>query len=158
MRISDWSSDVCSSDLLANAKLQSRHRVHDDAWINWNYNEFGWMPDNRTLWLLSKQSGYSHLYLAGADGKARALTSGKWEVSQPARSPDGRTFHFVCNREWPGDYEVCAVPAAGGAVRDVTQHAGVEVCELSHRADPLTRPHSRLYLPIHIAVRNAHGP
>src|SRR3546814_11188885 len=99
---------------LANAKLQSRHRLHDDAWINWNYNEFGWMPDNRTLWLLSEQSGYSHLYLAGADGKARAQTSGKWEVSQPALSPDGRTFHLVCNREWPGEYDVCAVPAGGG--------------------------------------------
>src|SRR3546814_2857693 len=106
---------------LAGAKLQSRHRLHDDAWINWNYNDFGWMPDNRTLWLLSEQSGYSHLYLASENGKARALTSGKWEVSQPALSPDGRTFHFVCNREWPGDYEVCAVPAAGGDVREITR-------------------------------------
>src|SRR3546814_10398909 len=52
---------------LANAKLQSRHRLHDDAWLNWKYTEFGWMHDNRTLWLLSELSGYSHLSLAGAD-------------------------------------------------------------------------------------------
>src|SRR3546814_18171539 len=108
------------------------------------------MPDDRTLWLLSEQSGYSHLYLAGADGKARALPSGKWEVSQPALSPDGRTFHFVCNREWPGAYEVCAVPAAGGAVREVTQLYGRDGFELytpgattavhTHAPFPQTQP------------------
>ena len=142
---------------LANAKLQSRHRLHDDAWINWNYNEFGWMPDNRTLWLLSEQSGYSHLYLAGENGKARALTSGKWEVSQPALSPDGRTFHFVCNRQWPGDYEVCAVPAAGGEVRELTALDGVEGFELSPRGDRMLVTHSASYLPIQLAVANVDG-
>src|SRR3546814_21061658 len=96
MRISDWSSDVCSSDLLANAKLQSRHRLHDDPWINWNYNEFGWMPDNRTLWLLSEQSGYSHLYLAGADGKARALTSGKRSDERRV----GKACVSTCRSRW----------------------------------------------------------
>src|SRR5690606_8434969 len=26
---------------LAGAALQVRHHLHDDAWINWNFNEFG---------------------------------------------------------------------------------------------------------------------
>src|SRR5690606_5018585 len=142
---------------LGNAKLQSRHHLHDDAWINWSFNDFGWMPDNRTLWLLSEQSGYSHLYLAGADGKARALTSGKWEVSQPALSPDGRTFYFLCNLEWPGDYEVCTVPAAGGDVRGITSLDGVEGFELSPRGDKVLVAHSRSYLPVQLAVANADG-
>src|SRR5690606_29826714 len=42
--------------------LSPRHRLTDPAWINWNYNDFGWLADGRTLWMLSEQSGYSHLY------------------------------------------------------------------------------------------------
>ncbi len=48
------------------AKLQSAHRLTDPAWINWNFNDFGWLPDNRTLWYLSEETGYSHLYVARA--------------------------------------------------------------------------------------------
>jgi hypothetical protein len=56
----------------------------------------------------------------GRDAPAYALTSGAWEVSAPQLSPDGRSFWFLCNRDWPGDYEVCNVAADGGAVREAT--------------------------------------
>ncbi|NEL42296.1 MAG: S9 family peptidase, partial [Xanthomonas perforans] len=52
---------IASVDL-ENARLQPRHRLSDSAWINWDFNDFGWLPDNRTLWLLSEESGYSQLY------------------------------------------------------------------------------------------------
>jgi hypothetical protein len=61
----------------ANARLQPRHRLHDDAWINWEFNEFGWLPDNRTLWYLSEESGFSHLYALAGSNRAQ-LTDGKW--------------------------------------------------------------------------------
>src|SRR3546814_10369514 len=54
-----------------------------------------------------------------------------------------RSCHFVCNREWPGDYEVCAVPAAGVDVREITALDGVEGFELSPRGDRLLVAHSR---------------
>ena len=146
---------IASVDL-AGARLQSQHHLHDDAWINWNYNEFGWMPDNKTLWLLSEQSGYSQLYLADG-GKARALTSGKWEASSPALSPDGRSFYFICNRNWPGDYELCTVPASGGDVREITSLDGVEGFALSPRGDRLLVTHSGSYLPTQLAVAAADG-
>src|SRR3546814_10713999 len=117
--MSDWSSDVCSSDLqdaanygspaihwtadsrnvavllraidnkdrwiatvdTAKGTLQSRHRLTDPAWINWSFNDFGWMPVGaaeaaNTLWYLSEESGHSHLYTVPATGgKPRALTS-----------------------------------------------------------------------------------
>ena len=80
-------------------KLQARHRLDRPAWINWDFNDFGWMPDDRTLWFLSEQSGYSHLYTsATATAQPRALTSGKWEVSTPQLSPTAARFYFVCNR------------------------------------------------------------
>jgi len=49
----------------ANASLQSRHHLHDDAWVGWAFNDFGWMPDGR-LWYLSEESGWSQLYVDAA--------------------------------------------------------------------------------------------
>jgi dipeptidyl aminopeptidase/acylaminoacyl peptidase len=136
---------------LAGAKLQARHRLTDAAWINWNYNEFGWLPDGRTLWYLSEESGYSHLYLH--DGaKPRALTDGRWEASSPALSADGKRFLFLCNRAWPGDYEVCEVPLAGGAVRELTSLDGVEDFVESPEGGRLLVRHSDSYLPPQLAV------
>jgi dipeptidyl aminopeptidase/acylaminoacyl peptidase len=141
----------------AQATPQVRHRLTDPAWINWSFNEFGWMPDRRTLWLLSEQSGYSHLYLAGERGTPRALTSGKWEVSQPVLSRDGSRFLFTCNRAWPGAYELCEVPANGGEVRELTRLGGVEGFEQSPDGTRLLLRHSSSYVPAQLAVMDATG-
>ncbi|QNP39571.1 alpha/beta hydrolase family protein [Lysobacter solisilvae (ex Woo and Kim 2020)] len=139
---------------LANAKLQSRHRLTDPAWINWGFNEFGWTPDGQ-LWLLSEQSGYSHLYLS--DGSTpRALTSGQWEVSAPQLSADGKSFYFLCNRTRPGDYEVCAADRNGG-VRELTHLDGVEDFSLSPDGRQLLVRHSRSYVPAQVSVVGIDG-
>jgi dipeptidyl aminopeptidase/acylaminoacyl peptidase len=145
----------------AKATLQSRHHLHDDAWINWNFNDFGWMPRADAsaadiLWYLSEESGYSQLYV-NEGGKARPLTSGRWEASQPQLSADGRSFYFVCNRTRPGDYEVCAVDADGGAVREVTALDGVENFVPSPDGTRLLVRHSASYLPPQLAVVDVDG-
>lgn len=142
---------------LANAKLVTRHRLTDPAWINWNFNEFGWLADNRTLWFLSEQSGYSHLYVQSGNGKPRALTSGRWEVSSPVVDAEGDGFLFLCNRKWPGDYEVCAVGANGGEVRELTALDGVENFAPSPDGSRLLVSYSRSYLPTQLAVVPAQG-
>ena len=136
--------------------LQTRHHLHDGAWINWNFNAFGWLPDGKTLWFLSEQSGYSHLYASDGDA-TRTLTSGKWEVSSPALSADGRSFLFLCNRQWPGDYEVCAVDANGGAVRELTALDGVESFVQSPDGSKLLLRHSDSYTPPQLAVVDISG-
>ncbi|WP_242108754.1 S9 family peptidase [Luteimonas aquatica] len=142
---------------LTKATLLPRHRLHDPAWINWDYNDFGWTREGR-LWLQSEQSGYSHLYLLDAGrGGERALTSGRWEVSAPVLSPDGRTFYFLCNRQAPGDYEVCSVPAGGGEVREITAFDGVEGFALSPDGGRLLVRHSASYVPAQLAVVEAGG-
>ena len=146
---------IASVDL-AGAKLANRHRLTDAAWINWAFNEFGWTPDG-ALWFLSEQTGYSHLYLSRDGGAPRALTSGKWEVSAPQLSADGRGFLFLCNRAWPGDYEVCAVDRDGGAVREVTALDGVEDFSVSPDGRRLLVRHSDSYLPAQLAVVDANG-
>ena len=140
---------------LANAALQPRHRLHDEAWINWGFNEFGWLPDG-ALWYLSEESGYSHLYvLDGA--RRRQLTSGNWETSQVVASNDGATFWFLCNRVAPVDYEVCRVPARGGEVREVTALDGVENFVPSPDGARLLVRHSAAYLPPQLSVVDAGG-
>ncbi|MEO5565461.1 MAG: S9 family peptidase, partial [Luteimonas sp.] len=147
----------------AKATLQPRHRLHDDAWINWAFNDFGWMPASNaatgnTLWFLSEESGYSHLYsLAVAAGKARALSQGQWEVSEPRLAADGRGFLFLCNRASPVDYEVCAVDADGGAVRELTALDGVEGFSQSPDGSALLVRHSSAWLPPQLAVVAASG-
>ncbi len=139
---------------LAGARLRARHHLHDDAWINWAFNEFGWLPDHRTLWLVSEESGYAHLYTldAAGHGSARALTSGKWEVTQPALSPDGARFYFLCNRKWPGRNDVCVVDAKGGGIAEVTETGGIESFVVSPNGSNLLLRKSAAYLPPQLAV------
>ena len=142
---------------LDKAQLQPRHRLTDNAWINWGFNDFGWLPDNRTLWLLSEESGYSHLYTVAGDGKARQRTRGKWEVSAPVPSADGSSFFFVCNQKWPGDYEVCKLDLASDRVSEVTALDGVEDFSLSPDGRQVLVRYSGSYLPPQLAVVPAAG-
>ena len=141
---------------LAGARLQPRHRLTDPAWINWDFNGFGWLPGTSTLWFQSEESGHGHIYVSDG-GPARAVTAGKWEASDVEVGRDGRSFWFLCNRNWPGDYEVCTVPAAGGAVREVTALDGVESFALSPAGDRVAVRHSGSYLPPQLAVIDSSG-
>ncbi|RZA18461.1 MAG: S9 family peptidase [Lysobacteraceae bacterium] len=136
---------IASVDL-ANTKLQPRHRLTDPAWINWGFNEFGWLADGRTLWYLSEESGYSHLYTVDGANKTQ-LTDGKWETSSVVPARDGSAFFFLCNRAQPGDYEVCSVPARGGTVRELTSLDGVESFRVSPDGAKLLVRNSSAYLP-----------
>ncbi|MCD2517371.1 prolyl oligopeptidase family serine peptidase [Massilia sp. G4R7] len=148
---------IATVDLQA-AKLQPLHRLTDGAWVNYDNNEFGWLPDNRTLWYLSEESGYSHLYTQDSNGGApRALTSGKWEASDVRWSKDGATAWVMCNRATPGDYEVCAVDARGGNVKEVTSLDGVERFRLSPDERKLLVHYSSSYTPIQVATVPAGG-
>ena len=140
---------------LDSAKLQTLHRLTDPAWINWAFNEFGWLPNGK-LWYLSEESGHSHLYTLDGNTRTR-LTEGKWEASLVAPSRDGRGFFFLCNRRTPGDYEVCAVDADGGAVREVTALDGVEDFSVSPDGGKLLVRHSSAYMPPQVSVVDAAG-
>lgn len=134
-----------------NNKLVSQHRLTDKAWINWNFNEFGWL-DNNTLWYISEETGYAHLYTQALGAKATAWTNGKWEVSSPIWSNDKNTAYALCNRAWPGDYEVCAINRNG--TREITSLDGVEDFGLSPDGNALLVRYSSSYMPTQLAVVN----
>jgi dipeptidyl aminopeptidase/acylaminoacyl peptidase len=110
----------------AGGTLTPRHRLTDAAWINWNFNEFGWLRDNETLWLLSEESGASQLYrLSTRTGEIRRLTpEGKYEVSLPVLSWDGRYLYYTANREHPGKYDLWRVEAATAKAEQLTRMGG----------------------------------
>ncbi|HEU4846308.1 MAG TPA: prolyl oligopeptidase family serine peptidase [Burkholderiaceae bacterium] len=142
---------------LARATLHSVHRLTDPAWINYRGNHFGWLPDNSTLWYQSEESGYSHLYTLAAGGQPRALTSGRWEASQPEWTADASQVYFICNPKLPGTYEVCAASVKDGGLREVTALGGVENFSLSPDGRKVLLRYSASYLPPQLATVPAAG-
>ncbi|HSE11078.1 MAG TPA: prolyl oligopeptidase family serine peptidase [Rudaea sp.] len=141
----------------ASHTLVPEHRLHDDAWINWTFNDFGFTRDGRTLWYLSEESGYSHLYAKPLDGKARALTQGQFEISDPQLSHDGRWFYVRANATAPRSYDVYRVAVGGGELQRVTHDGGVGGFSLSPDDRQLLVAHSSSYVPPQIAIVAADG-
>lgn len=133
--------------------LTVQHRLTDPAWINWSFNEFGWMPDSRSLWYLSEETGFSHLYVkAAAGGRAKALTQGEWEVASPELSADGSTFWFVGNISHPGEFDLYRTRPSGGAPDRMTTLNGVERFVLSTDESRALIVHSDSYTPAQLAT------
>lgn len=147
---------IASVDFSRHA-LVTQHRLSDNAWINWNFNDFGWLKDGRTLWYLSEQSGYSQLFSKPLDGKATALTSGKFEVSHPLLSDDGKWFYVRTNQVAPYSYDVYRLPSGGGALSRVTQYQGMDDFKLSPDGTQLAVLHSSPYVFPQLAVQSSAG-
>ncbi len=128
-------------------ELRNWHRLTDPAWINWNFNEFGWLPDNDGLWFLSEESGYAHLYVAHRPGRSQALTSGDYKVNNIQLSRDGDWFYFRANAPHPGVYEIFRVAADGSETEQLTRLGGQNDFQLSPRGDRLIIEHSNAMTP-----------
>ncbi|MGZ9043500.1 MAG: prolyl oligopeptidase family serine peptidase [Telluria sp.] len=142
---------------LAGIRLNPVHRQSDVAWVNGGNNDFGWLPDNGTLWFLSEETGYSHLYTMNGANAVRPLTSGKWEATRPTWTSDGATAYMLCNPKNPGTYEVCAVSVKDGVLREATALEGVEHFTLSPDQRKLLVGYSSSYMPIQLATVPAAG-
>jgi dipeptidyl aminopeptidase/acylaminoacyl peptidase len=137
--------------------LVPQHRLSDPAWINWTFNEFGWLRDDRTLWYVSEESGYAHLYTKAPTAEPQALTQGRFEVSEPALSADGRWFYVLSNAQALYSYDVYRVPSSGGKLQRVTHLQGLEKFALDQRGKDLLVTHSAPYVRAQLAVVKADG-
>ncbi|QAU24535.1 S9 family peptidase [Dyella sp. M7H15-1] len=137
--------------------LVPQHRLHNDAWINWIFNDVGWLKDHRTLWYLSEETGYSQLYTKPVDGSAKALTTGQFEVSQPQLSNDGKWFYLRTNQVAPYSYDMYRIPSNGGTLSRVTQYGGMDQFALSPDDGQLAVLHSSAYVLPQLAVQSAQG-
>jgi dipeptidyl aminopeptidase/acylaminoacyl peptidase len=109
----------------ADKRLITQERLTDPAWINWSFNDYGWLHDNKTLWYLSEVSGYSQLYLKQIDQRRpRQLTSGHFEISAPTPTRDDKYLYLVANKTAPGTYEIYRVATADGDMQQLTHLGG----------------------------------
>jgi dipeptidyl aminopeptidase/acylaminoacyl peptidase len=141
---------------LDEARLVPRHRLTDPGWINWDFNQLGWLDDDETLYYLSEESGFSHLYaVSDATGESRPLTRGRFTVDEPRPTRDGRTIYYLANAEHPGLYETWRVDVASGRSEQVTDLDGFSNSLLSPAEDRLLVVHSKINRPPEIYVQEA---
>lgn len=111
--------------------VEQLDRQHDEAWIagpgiGWfGGSKLGWLPDGKGVWFMSEKTGYTHLYTMDLKSKkAKALTSGKFEVYDPFISKDKSRWYFVTNKNHPGDRQFYAMPLKGGKMEQLTSMTG----------------------------------
>ncbi|HEV7778014.1 MAG TPA: prolyl oligopeptidase family serine peptidase [Luteibacter sp.] len=147
---------IASVDFTRHA-LVNQHRLTDKAWINWGFNDFGWSKDGQTLWYLSEESGFSQLYVKPVGGSARVIAGGRFEISQPTLSEDGKWFYVRSNKTAPYSYDVYRVASSGGTLEQVTRFGGMDQFELSPDGRSLAVLHSSPYMPAQLAVTGVDG-
>ncbi len=138
-----------------NNTLVSQHRLHDDAWVNYAYNDFGWLNNSDTLYYLSEESGYSHIYKKPLNGKATQLTKGQFVVSNLTLTADNSAIYYKANVEHPGLYEIYRVNPANGESEQVTNLDGMTDYQLSPDESKLLLTHSKIMSPPELYVADA---
>ena len=137
---------------LSRFALVLQNRISDAAWVNSDeFSELGWI-DGHTLWYQSEESGYGQLYAKPLDGESRALTQGRFEVSSPVLSPDGRWFYLLSNAPAPYSYDVYRVASGGGPLQRLTRLEGVEHFFLQQNGKQMLVTHSSAYIRPQIAL------
>ncbi|WP_198683873.1 prolyl oligopeptidase family serine peptidase [Aliidiomarina celeris] len=137
--------------------LVSQHRLHDDAWINRNFNDLGWLPGQRKIWYSSEESGYGHLYVRDLErsgsNAVTALTQGNYIVEQVTLNQAGTHFYFQANKTHPGVYEIYRVAATGGELEQLTEFGGITSYVLSPDESQLLLTYSDALTPTELYVQ-----
>jgi len=126
----------------ATLKATSLDNLHDDAWIRegsvatgtggGGFGGFGgggvtWLPDNKRVLFLAERDGWMHLYsldVTAAKPAPKALTAGKWEISNARLSSDRAKVYFTASEVHPGEHHFYTVPVDGGAFTRITTTTG----------------------------------
>jgi len=126
-------------------KLKTAHWLNDDAWVNdWTFNQFGWMLDNQTLYYLSEEDGYSHLYIKKGKRRASQVTKGEFEVSNLTVSQDSNKIFYKANKKHPGIYEIYSFDLSKKTSQPLTDLGGMNDYVLSPDESQLIVTHSNL--------------
>ncbi|WP_278383648.1 DPP IV N-terminal domain-containing protein, partial [Alteromonas mediterranea] len=140
---------------LANKTLENQHRLHDDAWINYRFNAFGWMNNSETLYYQSEHTGFSHLYIQKPDEAPIALTSGRFIVDDLTLSHDDNYIYFKANMEHPGLYEVYRADLTDNTIDTMTDLNGMTDYSLSPDGKNLLLSHSKVNKPQELYIKPA---
>jgi len=141
------------------AVLELIDHQHDDAWIggpgivSWRGTGTGWMPDKRSVWFQSEETGYSHLYVYDTVSRVKnALTSGRYEVYSPRVSRNGKWWYFSANIGHPGIRNFYRMDIGGGTPRRLTAMNGRNDVWLSPDETMMAVRHSEAARPWELYV------
>ena len=131
--------------------LTCAHHLRDEAWINWSFNEFGFVPGLETLWYLSEESNYSHLYTYNpATQTTTQKTEGDFEVRDISFTHDGTRAYMRTNRIHPGveELEYITVEYGSDSAVQLTFMGGtISDYQLSPNEDRILFTYSNLNQP-----------
>ena len=106
-------------------KLQLLYEEKQKTWIDFFGSEDFAVLESGAFVLRSSKDGWNHLYLVGADGKEKKLTTGEWPVKKIDHIDERRgQVYFSACREDSAATAIYAVPLAGGAIKRLTAFAG----------------------------------
>lgn len=124
-------------------KIVSQHRLSDEAWVNRNHIEHGWLKDGRTLWFLSEDHGYLGIYTKRlGERRSKALVAGDHVVFDPILGPSGKYLYYRANVEHPGIYEIWRVDVGSGKAEQLTALGGMNEFSVSPDESLLLVTHS----------------
>ena len=147
---------IASVDL-DKGKLVTEDRLHDDAWINYTHNQFGWIADSEQYYFLSEKTGYSQLYLKTEGKKAKALTQGQYVVSDVTVGPKAEYLYYKANKTQPGIYNVYRVDIKTGKDEQLTNWKGTLDYKLSPDGSALLLTASTRTKPNELYVQKIGG-
>ncbi len=118
---------------VASGKTTVLENVHDEAWVgSLGLTNIFWWPDSQHVSYISEQDGYAHLYrLSIASKEKKALTEGRYEVTQAELSKDGRKIYFVSGEVHPGERHYYSLDLRTGQKTRLTSLAGLNEFYLS---------------------------
>ncbi|GGW95662.1 peptidase S9 [Alteromonas halophila] len=140
-----------------NHTLVNQHRLHDDAWVNYRFNQFGWLHNEETLFYQSEHTGYAHLYLQTPGEAPRALTSGAYITDSLTLTRDDKWLYFTANKTHPGVYEVYRVNTNSGDIQAMTALNGITDYVLSPDESQLLLTHSKVTQPPELYLKAANA-
>lgn len=146
---------------LSTGTFRAIDRQHDDAWVGgpalggwYSGQSWGWLRDNRTVWFLSEQSGYSHLYTIDIeDGTRRQLTDGNYEVSSIEISHDKKQFYFISSEARPGLRNFYRLKLSSGEPEQIIDLGGYCQVTISPDEKQLAIKHSLVNQPWELYVQ-----
>lgn len=144
---------IVTMDASSDSVFTTQHRLHDDAWINYRFNQFDWVEDTSSLYFLSEESGYSHLYIKPVDGELRQITSGNYVVDDVQISKDGSHAYYKANVKHPGIFEIYRTNLASGETEALTDLNGMTDFALSPDESQLLLTHSKLTMPPELYIK-----
>lgn len=138
----------------ADARFEVIHEVKDSAWVLTRHLLPRWIRPDTGIFI-SEQSGWMHLWRVEADGRGtRALTEGRFEVSEWQADSDGRTLWCVATPRTPHERDLVRVDADSGEMTLASEGGGGRKILHSPAGNCLAEVHSKPDQPWELRIVN----